>query len=76
MAYVSETTSSIGATIANAAHSVSTAFTTFMLDLYNAGSRADLIQELQSMDDATLRAKHGIARDQIVGYVFRDKLVP
>ena len=76
MAYLSENNHSAAAATAAAMQSVGAAIVNFMLDLYNAGSRSDLIKELQSMDDAELLTTHGIKRSQIVAYVFRDKMVP
>jgi hypothetical protein len=76
MAYISETTQSISTTLTTMLHSLGTTISTFVGDIYNAGSRADMIKELQAMDDATLLSKHRIKRGQIVAYVFRDKMVP
>ncbi|WGI21387.1 hypothetical protein [Amylibacter sp. IMCC11727] len=76
MAYISDTTNTFGSTIADAWTAVTSAIGTFFADIHNAGARSEAIKELQAMDDATLQAKHGITRSQIIGYVFRDKLLP
>jgi hypothetical protein len=76
VAYITETNNSFGASISNALSTFGTAFAAFFLDLSNAGQRSQMMEELQAMDDATLKATHGITRSQIVSYVFRDKLVP
>ena len=75
MAYITDNTHSVLATVSGVFNAIGGAITNFMLDVYNAGSRRALIEELQSMDDASLRAKHGIERSQIVSYVFRDKVM-
>jgi len=74
MAYISETKNTLGATLANIWHAVGSSISTFFADFINANARSEFIQELQRMDDATLKAKHGITREQIVLYVFSDKL--
>ena len=76
MAYITETTNTFGTSIADAWTTVTSAIGTFFADIHKAGARSEAIQELQAMDDATLKAKHGITRSQIIGYVFRDKLLP
>ena len=76
MAYITDHTHSIGTTVGSAVNTFVKSLSTFLSDLTHAYSRADFIQELQGLDDETLKAKHGITRAQIVGYVFRDKLLP
>ncbi|MCO4824999.1 MAG: hypothetical protein KC451_09115 [Amylibacter sp.] len=76
MAYITEHTNSFGAVISAAWGTFTHAISTFFADVYRASARSEAIQELQAMDDTTLKAKHGITRSQIVGYVFRDKLLP
>lgn len=76
MAYITENTHSFGAAISSAWGSFAYAVSMFFADVYRASARSEAIQELQAMDDATLKTKHGITRSQIVGYVFRDKLLP
>jgi hypothetical protein len=76
MAYITENTNSFGASVAATFTTAVNAVSTFFADFSNATARADAIKELQAMDDATLKAKHGITRSQIIGYVFRDKLLP
>ena len=76
MAYITENSNSVLATVSATVSTTGNAINAFFVDLYSANARHKMIEELQAMDDATLRAKHGIARSQIVGYVFRDRLVP
>lgn len=76
MAYVSTNETSFGANVSSALNAMTAGLVSFFSDVRNAGARADMIQELQAMDDATLKAKHGIERGQIVTYVFRDRLLP
>ena len=39
-----------------------------------ANSRADQLEYLNNLTDVELATKYGINRDQIVAYVFRDKI--
>lgn len=75
MAYITDNRSSLVATVSGFATTISSTISTFMADLISANARSSMIQELHAMDDATLKAKHGITRSQIVNYVFRDKLL-
>ncbi len=47
----------------------------FLTDISYAHQRMQAIENLQAMDDATLKAKHGITRGEIVTYVFADKMM-
>ena len=75
MAYITDNSNSVLATISAVASNVGSTITNFFVDLYSANARHRMIEELQAMDDATLRTKHGITRSQIVGYVFRDHMI-
>lgn len=74
MAYISDTTHSFGATVLATLNAAVNGFVTFFADISVASSRMNFIEELQAMDDATLFAKHGITRGEIVAYVFHDKM--
>lgn len=76
MAYISENKHSFGAPVVSVLSSVASTIVQFFEDVSKAASRSEIITEMQSMDDATLRSKYGISRGQIVAYVFRDKMVP
>jgi hypothetical protein len=39
-----------------------------------ANSRADQMEYMNNLTDVELATKYGINRDQIVAYVFRDKI--
>ncbi|HAD27899.1 MAG TPA: hypothetical protein DCF96_04455 [Rhodobacteraceae bacterium] len=76
MAYITDTTHSFTSNVASAMNTVTTSFAALFSNISSASSRGQFLQELQAMDDTTLMATHGISRGDIVGYVFRDKLVP
>ncbi len=76
MAYVSTNETGFGANVSSALNAIASSVASYFADVRNASGRTAMIQELQSMDDATLKAKHGIERGQIVTYVFRDRLLP
>jgi hypothetical protein len=59
----------VGGVIVKATKSVGT----FMLDMAEANSRSHMIQDLNNKTDRQL-ADMGIAREDIVRHVFRDKL--
>lgn len=74
MAYITDTTSSFGASVLNAVSTAAHSFANFFADISVASSRMHFIEELQAMDDDTLFTKHGIKRSEIVAYVFHDKM--
>lgn len=76
MAYITQNSNGFGAFVATTLNTMAAFVAEFFGDIRNASARADFMQELQAMDDATLKATHGITRSQIVSYVFHDKLVP
>ncbi|GGA06344.1 hypothetical protein [Neptunicoccus cionae] len=76
MAYITDTKPNLGSTIWAAIRGTGVAVLDFLEDLTLAASRAETIEAMHEMDDATLRSRYNISRDQIVAYVFRDKLVP
>ncbi|WP_069300193.1 hypothetical protein [Neptunicoccus sediminis] len=76
MAYISDTKPTLGGAIWSALQTAGAAVLRFFEDLTLAASRADTITAMQDMDDDTLRSRYNISRDQIVSFVFRDKLVP
>lgn len=76
MAYITDTTNNFGSSLASTLSVITNNFLALFSGVSFASPRAHFLQELQAMDDATLMATHGISRGDIVGYVFRDKLVP
>ncbi|MBR9863542.1 MAG: hypothetical protein GYB24_08910 [Rhodobacteraceae bacterium] len=76
MAYITDTKPTLGAAIWSALQTAGSAVLRFFEDITLASSRVEIINAMQDMDDETLRSRFNISRDQIVSYVFRDKLVP
>ena len=75
MAYITETSFNLRDTVSAVLNSISTNVTMFLLDLYSAGARAEMLNELHSLDADTLKTVHGINREQIVTHVFRNKVM-
>jgi len=65
--------SAIGA-VSNAVVSVLKSVGKFFEILMVANSRADQLEKMNNLTDVELATKYGINRDQIVAYVFRDKI--
>ena len=76
MAYITDTTNNFGSSLASTLSVITNNFLALFSGVSFVSPRAHFLQELQAMDDETLMATHGISRGDIVGYVFRDKLVP
>ncbi|PLS21749.1 hypothetical protein [Neptunicoccus cionae] len=76
MAYITDTKSTVGGTIWSALQTAGSAVLRFFEDMTLAASRVEIINAMLDMDEETLRSRYNISRDQIVSYVFRDKLVP
>ena len=65
--------SAIGA-VWNATVSVLKSVGSFMEVAMVASSRADQLDQMNNLTDVELATKYGINRDQIVAYVFRDRI--
>ncbi|MEM6619767.1 MAG: hypothetical protein AAF761_10050 [Pseudomonadota bacterium] len=75
MAYISASASGFGATLRSVMANMGHAIFDFFADVSNSHARLDQIERMQRMSDETLKARFGIARTEIVAYVFRDKMV-
>lgn len=78
MAQVLQTGSNVfGSTIAgvwNVTVSVFKAIGSFVEAVMIANSRTDQLERMNNLTDVELATKYGINRDQIVAYVFRDRI--
>ena len=78
MAHVLQTSSNVFGTVfgavSNAVVSVLKSIGSFFEVLTVANSRADQMEYMNNLTDVELATKYGINRDQIVAYVFRDKV--
>lgn len=78
MAQVLQTGSNVfGSAIAavrNAAVSVFKAVGSFVEAVMIANSRTEQLERMNNLTDVELATKYGINRDQIVAYVFRDRI--
>lgn len=75
MAYISTEHRGFGATILSALASTADAVFNFLTDVTDAKARIAQVERMQAMSDEDLMAKYRIHRNEIVQYVFRDKMM-
>lgn len=75
MAYISAPPASLSEKVVSAVSNAFSAVLRTLVNMSDAQARMNQIQRMQDLTDKQLASKYGIKRDEIVQFVFRDKMM-
>lgn len=75
MAHVLQASTNVFGALSGAVVSVLKSISKFFAIIMVANSRVEELERMNNLTDVELAKKYGIKRDQIVAYVFRDKML-